>query len=194
MVKPTALQLAFDLGKVPELLRPTDQYYPGHGVPVIINALTRDVEVFYWGLVPSWAKDITIAKHTYNARAETLSEKPSFKMAFLRRRCLIPASSYYEWKNVNGLRVPFKFSLKDSPVFMMAGLWEYWVDADGNEIYSTTVVTCEPGFVLASYHERMPVVFDRTNCWQWMEERPLDEVRQMLLPVPAERFEIVESG
>ena len=190
MVKPSELQTEFDLDYVPPQLSPSEDYYPGRGIPAVVNAAERVVEILYWGLIPPWAKDISIARHTFNARSETLREKTSFRMAYQRRRCLIPATAYYEWRAVNDRKVQYKFSLRDTKIFMMAGLWEYWVDPSGNEVYSAAVVTCPAGRGLEAYHDRMPVVFDRYNCWQWMEDRPLDELDQMMAPVDAEYFDI----
>ena len=190
MVKPDELQAAFDLDFVPPALSPSEHYYPGQGIPAVVNAAERVVEILYWGLIPSWAKDISIAKHTFNARKETLREKASYRMAFQRRRCLIPATSYYEWRSANDRKIPYRFSLKGNKVFMLAGLWEYWVDSSGNEVYSGSIVTCPPGRGLEAYHDRMPVVFDKYNCWQWMEDRPLDELEQMMAPVDADYFDI----
>ena len=190
MVKPSELQAAFDLDFVPPALSPTDSYYPGRGIPAVVNAAERVVEILYWGLVPPWAKDISIAKHTFNARCETLRTKASFKNAYIRRRCLIPATAYYEWRSANDRKIPYKFSLRENPVFMLAGLWEYWVDPSGNEVYSASVITCPAGEGLEAYHDRMPVIFDRYNCWQWMENRPLDELDQMLQPLEADYFDI----
>ncbi|MBR6090740.1 MAG: SOS response-associated peptidase [Anaerolineaceae bacterium] len=190
MIKPNELQAEFDLDFVPPALSPAADYYPGRGIPAVINAAERVVEILYWGLIPSWAKDISIAKHTFNARCETLREKASYKMAYLRRRCLIPATAYYEWRIANDRKIPYKFSLRGTKAFMLAGLWEYWVDSSGNEVYSATVVTCPAGRGLEAYHDRMPVVFDKYNCWQWMEDRPLDELDQMLVPVDADYFNI----
>ncbi len=190
MVKPSELQAAFDLDFVPPALSPSEDYYPGRGIPAVVNAAERVIEILYWGLIPPWAKDISIAKHTFNARCETLQEKASFRMAFQRRRCLIPATAYYEWRTANERKIPYKFSLRGSKVFMLAGLWEYWVDASGNEVYSAAVVTCPAGRGLESYHHRMPVVFDRYNCWQWMEDRPPEELNQLMAPVDADCLDI----
>ena len=190
MVKPSELQAAFDLDFVPPALSPSEHFYPGQGIPAVVNATERVIEILYWGLIPSWSKDISIAKRTFNARCETLREKASYKMAYQRRRCLIPATSYYEWRPVNDRNIPYRFSLKGNKVFMLAGLWEYWVDSSGNEVYSGTVITCPAGNGLEVYHDRMPVVFDRYNCWQWMEDRPLNELDQMLAPVDADYFDI----
>ena len=189
-VKPSELQAAFDLDFVPPALSPTDSYYPGRGIPAVVNAAERVVEILYWGLIPPWAKDISIAKHTFNARCETLRTKASFRNAYIRRRCLIPATAYYEWRTANDRKIPYRFSLRDTSVFMLAGLWEYWVDSSGNEVYSAAVITCPAGNGLESYHDRMPVIFDKYNCWQWMEDRPLDELDQMLMPIDAEYFDI----
>lgn len=189
-VTPSELQLAFDLDYVPSALNPTENYFPGKGIPAVVNAAARVVEILYWGLIPPWAKDISIAKHTFNARCETLHEKAAFKEAFVRRRCLIPATAYYEWKTANDRKIQYKFSLKYTKVFMLAGLWEYRVDSNGNEVYSAAVVTCPAGNGLETYHSRMPVIFDRDNAWQWMEDRPLAELKTMTQPVDAEFFDI----
>lgn len=184
------LQLVFDFGNVPEEISQRTEFFPGSGVPVVVNEKTRDIDFYHWGLVPSWAKDVSIGKRMFNARCETLLEKPSFKKAFLRRRCLIPATSYYEWKQVGTRKVPYLFSILDEKAFMFAALWEYWMDSAGNEVYSTTIVTCEPDDPLKEYHFRMPVIFDRTICWQWMEDRPLNEISAMMKPYGADRMKI----
>ena len=190
IVKPSELQTEFDLDFVPPALTPSDDYYPGRGIPAVINAAERVVEILYWGLIPPWSKDITISRHTFNARCETLTQKASFKTAYQRRRCLIPATSYYEWRSVNDRKIPYRFSLRDTKIFMMAGIWEYWVDSSGNEVYSAAVITCRAGRGLEVYHDRMPVVFDKGNCWQWMEDRPISELNQLLSPVDADYFDI----
>jgi putative SOS response-associated peptidase YedK len=108
-----------------------------------------------WGLIPSWAKDDSIGDKLINARAETLSEKPSFKNAFKSRRCIIPASGFYEWKKGAGGKQPYYFYLKEKDVFGFAGLWEEWTDKESGEIIETcTIITTEANEVLEPVHNR----------------------------------------
>ncbi len=194
MIKPNDLQLELDLGNVPEELQPEKNIFPGTGIPVVINGETRNIEIFYWGLIPSWAKDISIGQKLINAKAETLLEKVSFKNSFRRRRCLIPATSFYEWNNSEGKKIPYAFSLKDQKAFMFAGLWEYWMDSSGNEVYSTTIITTAPNELVGKIHDRMPVIFNKNNCWKWMEDREMKDLQNMLVPYPENEMKMEESN
>ncbi len=176
------------LAEVPSELAPNENISPGEGVPVVTNGLKRSVDIFRWGLVPGWAKDISIGNKLINARAETLIEKPSFRNAFIRRRCLIPASGFYEWRQEGSRKQPYLFQLAEEKMFTFAGLWEYWQDNQGNELYSCTIITTEPNELLADYHNRMPVIFDSSTCWQWLEDKPVAELQTMLSPYPARQM------
>jgi len=176
------------LEDVPTGLVPNENVSPGDGVGVVIDGLKRRMDVFRWGLVPSWAKDISIGFRLINARAETLTEKPSFRNAFARRRCLIPAGGFYEWRKEGSLKQPYLFQLENRQAFTFAGLWEYWQDDQGNELYSCTIITTTPNDLLAEYHERMPVVLDAEHCWKWLEDRPVKELQNMLVPYPSEKM------
>ena len=124
-----------------------------------------------WGLIPSWAKDISIGSKMFNARAETIQEKPSFRTAFARRRCLIPADGFYEWqKQEKGPSKPFRFQLKGEQPFAFAGLWELWRSPEGDELKSCTIITTEANSLVAQVHPRMPVILDTNTCWQWLEK------------------------
>ncbi len=190
MIQPEQLQLELDLGSISSSLIFMKDFYPGSGIPVVVNAESRDVELFYWGLVPSWAKDVSIGRKMFNARSETLLEKPSYKTSFLRRRCLIPASGFYEWKNTNGKKIPHYFSLKNENAFTFAGLWEYWMDAAGNELYSATIITCAANQLVLAYHDRMPVILNQENRWKWMEDRPIAELSSFLLPYESDQMQV----
>lgn len=149
--------------KTPEndLFQPRYNIAPMQIVPVVRDAESnRVVSELKWGLVPSWSKDAEIGNRMINARAETLTEKPSFREAFAKRRCLIPTSGFYEWKKTDsGAKQPFYFYLKDKEVFGFAGLWEEWIDKESGELLETfTIITTTANDVLKPVHDRMPVI------------------------------------
>ncbi|THB70765.1 MAG: SOS response-associated peptidase [Desulfovibrio sp.] len=122
-----------------------------------------------WGLVPSWSKDPTIGNRLINARSETAAEKPSFRAAFKRRRCLVPATAFYEWqKNPDG-KQPFAINLTDQEAFAMAGLWEHWSAPDGSDLFTFTILTTEPNELLAPIHNRMPVILPEESWAPWLD-------------------------
>lgn len=190
MVQLDELAEALQLFELPPGFEPSDNIAPGTGITILTDAQKRTLETYYWGLIPSWAKDITIARKTFNARAETLAQRPSFKNAFRRRRALIPATSYYEWSARSGTKVPYRFALEDAHVFTFAGLWEYWMDSDGNEVYSATIITTEPNELVAEYHTRMPVIIDPADRDEWMMTDDLRVASRFLKPIAAERMTV----
>jgi putative SOS response-associated peptidase YedK len=188
MYDPEELKDMLGLGEVPAELAPNQNISPGQGIAAVTDGQTRAVEIFKWGLVPGWAKDPAIGNKMINARAETLAEKPSFRNALARRRCLIPASGFYEWRQEGSRKQPYLFQLADEKMFTFAGLWEHWQDAHGNELKTCTIITTQPNQVLAEYHDRMPVILGVENRWQWLEDRPQPELLGMLSPFAAERM------
>lgn len=128
MIQPEELRAQLGLGEIPSELVSNRNISPGTLVPVVTDSKNRKVELYRWGLVPVWAKDPKIGYKTFNARAETISEKPTFRVPFLKRRCLIPADGFYEWKDEGGRKQPYLFTLKDQQPFTFAGLWEIWRD------------------------------------------------------------------
>jgi putative SOS response-associated peptidase YedK len=135
-----------------------------------------------WGLIPSWAKDVAIGSRMINARAETVAEKPAFRHAFQRRRCLIPADGFYEWeKRPDGGKQPWRITLEGSAPFAFAGLWERWSGPDGSEIESCTIVTTEAAKSIAAIHERMPVMLGPSDFSTWLRGTP-DEAQAQLHP------------
>ena len=152
----------------------------------------REISLFKWGLVPRWTKDESIGNKLINARAETLTEKPSFREAFARRRCIIPVSGYYEWqKAAKGAKQPFYFYLKEKEVFGFAGLWEEWLDKETGEAVETcTIITTEANEVLKPVHDRMPVILKTQDYEQWLEpkERNVDRLQRLLAPYPPEEM------
>lgn len=131
----------------------------------------RLMDGFRWGLVPFWAKDIQIGQKLSNARCETLDQKPSFRAAFKYRRCIIPASGFYEWKLVGRRKQPFHIRRKDLKPLAMAGLWEHWTAPDGSELQSATIITTEANQTMAPLHHRMPVVLDSKDYSTWLNPK-----------------------
>lgn len=121
-----------------------------------------------WGLIPGWSKDPSIGAKLINARAETVREKPSFRTAFRRRRCLIPADAFYEWKTIAGVKQPFRIGFADQKVFAFAGLWERWQGADGSDVDTCSIVTVDANDALRDIHHRMPVILDQGQFDGWL--------------------------
>jgi putative SOS response-associated peptidase YedK len=178
------------LEEVPDEYTPNQNVSPGENIGVITDPVNRSLEFFRWGLVPGWAKDVSIGNKLINARAETLIEKPSFRSAFAKRRCLIPAGGFYEWRQEGSRKQPYLFQLADQNAFTFAGLWEHWQDNSGNELYSCTIITTQPNAMIADYHDRMPVILDASTCWQWLENRPVAELQPLLASYPAEKMAV----
>lgn len=189
MLEPEELRQQLELGELPVEFAPNNNVSPGQAVPVVINPVTRDVEMFKWGLVPRWTKDPKIGYKMFNARAETISEKPSFRIPFLRQRCLILANGFYEWKIESDHKYPFLFTLKERKPFTFAGLWDSWRDKEGIELRSCTIITIEPNSLMVEYHNRMPVILGETTRWKWLENTQPEELKSLLLPYASEEMD-----
>jgi putative SOS response-associated peptidase YedK len=134
-----------------------------------------------WGLVPHWAKDSGIGSKLNNARGKSVAEKPSFREAFKRRRCLIPADGFYEWKAEGKLKQPYYISLPEP--FVMAGLWESWKAPDGSLLRTCCVITTGPNAVMEPIHDRMPVIIAPEDWGRWLSA-PVDQVAELVRPYP----------
>lgn len=147
----------------------------------------RQVKQFRWGLVPSWAKDSSMGGKLINARSETVQEKPAFRNAFKRRRCLIPADGFYEWQRRDGYSQPYYFKMSDERPFAFAGLWERWGGPDGEVLESCAILTTEANEVLRPIHDRMPVILSAEDYGPWLDDdlRKMDLVKELLRPYPA---------
>ena len=155
----------------------------------------RELTYCHWGLIPSWAKDHSLAARMINARAETAAEKPSFRAAFKRRRCLIPASGFYEWRQGEKGKQPYFIAPEDDgAVFALGGLWETWVSPDGSEIESCTILTTEPNELMAELHNRMPLILAPEDFAEWLgtgvEDTPrqLQIIQHLLRPYAADKM------
>ena len=151
---------------------------PTQLAPVVANKPSPQIELFKWGLVPSWAKDPAIGNRMINARAETLMEKPSFRTALKRRRCLVPADGFYEWKlNPDGkTKTPMLMRMQSGEAFAFAGLWEQWSAADGSQLLTYTIITTEPNELLKNIHNRMPVILTGDAAKEWLTPGEADPV------------------
>lgn len=151
----------------------------------------RHLDLLRWGLVPIWAKDPSIGSRMINARAESLAEKPAFRDAYARRRCLVPIDGFYEWAEVPGQRrkQPYAVAMADGSPMALAGLWERWRAPDGSILRSFTVVTCPANQRLARLHERMPVVLPESAWPLWLGEAEGDPA-SVLVPMDGGAFRV----
>ncbi len=149
----------------------------------------RELALFRWGLIPSWAKDLSIGSRLINARSETVTDKPSFRAAFKRRRCLIPADGFYEWQRQGNKKQPIYIHSHDDRPFALAGLWETWQGGDGSVIDSCTILTTEPNELMGPIHNRMPVILEPPDYDLWLHAEPdPDQGLHLLRPYPAPKM------
>ncbi|MCI0520039.1 MAG: SOS response-associated peptidase [Chloroflexi bacterium] len=180
-----ALQELFPWLSFPADLTPRYNIAPSQPVAVIANDGENRLDFYSWGLIPSWAKDPSIGNKMINARAETLQEKPSFRAAFRRRRCLILADGFYEWRQeAAGPKTPMYIRLASAAPFAFAGLWETWNAPDGSQILSTAIITTSPNELMASIHNRMPVILPQAAHAQWLQPGEGDPAALQALLAP----------
>jgi putative SOS response-associated peptidase YedK len=146
----------------------------------------RAVTAYRWGLIPHWAKDARIGSKMFNARAETLASSPAFRDSFSRRRCLVPVDSFYEWRRDGAVRQPYRIVRLDGRPLALAGLWSGWRDPETDQVRRTfTIVTTTPNELLASLHDRMPVIVPESAWDRWLDPSPADpgELHALLRPL-----------
>jgi putative SOS response-associated peptidase YedK len=167
---------------------------PGQSVAALIRDDRTRLVNYRWGLVPSWAKDPSIGYRMFNARAETVADKPSFKRAFHSRRCLIVADGFYEWQKQGKVKKPFYFSLKSGQPFGFAGLYETWMSPEREPLHTCTIITTEPNELVRSIHDRMPVIVpkDREASWIGPAHRDREMLLSLLKPYPADAMSMSE--
>jgi putative SOS response-associated peptidase YedK len=179
-----------DVGEVPELaprynIAPTQTVLAARAVERASGGPQRVIEKRRWGLVPHFAKEIA-GPPLFNARAETLAERPAFRVAFRRHRCLVAADGFYEWQKVSGRRQPFYQRREDGAPFAMAGLYATWEPEEGDPVASCTIVTTEPNRLLAPLHDRMPVILPPEHWDAWLDPDGHDVAALGALLVPAD--------
>ncbi len=190
---PQDLQTAFSwLSIPPDAVSPRYNIAPTQPIAVVANNGQKSLDYFIWGLIPSWAKDPGIGNRMINARAETLAEKPAYRSAFRRRRCLILADGFYEWKAIPGKKSkqPMYIHLKSGQPYAFGGLWEIWNSPDGSIVYSCTIITTEPNTLMAEIHNRMPLILPEDSYEQWLStgDFQANELAPLLQPFPADQM------
>lgn len=167
---------------------------PSHDVLVIrFNPATsqRSLDALRWGLVPHWAEDKRIAFRTINARCETIDTAPSFKKAFRRRRCLIPADGFYEWSMIGEAKVPFTIGMKNDLPFVFAGLWEGWrIPSTDEWLRTCTIITCDANELVSQIHPRMPIILPVEQHAVWLGETEDGDLKALLRPYPADEMKM----
>ncbi|MES0856344.1 SOS response-associated peptidase [Geobacillus sp. G4] len=175
-------------------LAPRFNIAPGQDVLTIVaEGGERVGKMMCWGLVPFWAKDVRIGAKMINARAETIDEKASFRHAFKRRRCLILADGFFEWKKERTKKVPYRFTLKTGEPFAFAGLWERW-DGPSGRLETCTIITTRANELIAPIHDRMPVILPPERHEDWLDPRLDDSeyLKSLLLSYPQEQMQMYE--
>ena len=180
----------FEIEEYPSSITPSYNIAPTQEVAAVVEEdEKRKLEMFHWGLIPSWAKDPAIGNKMINARAETVSEKPSYRSAFKKRRCLILADGFYEWQKTDNGKQPYYIKMQDDSPFAFAGLWEVW--QDGEEIRSSTIITTDANDLMGEIHHRMPVILHPENYGAWLDP-DFDEKEaliDLLKPYPSNEME-----
>ena len=176
--------------------RPEPRYNiaPTQNVTVVVQREKLQLTEMRWGLIPSWAKDVSIGNRMINARAETVAEKPSFRSAFKKRRCLILADGFYEWQKVGKIKIPTHIRLKSREPFAFAGLYEYWKTKSGKMLESCAIITTTPNELMSPIHHRMPVIVSPENevAWLDLENQDVSELLSILQPYTPDQMEAFE--
>ncbi|HQF01295.1 MAG TPA: SOS response-associated peptidase [Bacteroidales bacterium] len=178
----------YDISVNDDDLTPNYNCAPSQLLPVITNDKSIGFNFFRWGLIPFWAKDISIGNKLINTRSETILEKPSFRNAFRQRRCLVPADAFYEWKQEVKEKNPYRIFLKNQNIFSMAGIWEKCKLPNGETIFSFAIITTQPNTLMTKIHNRMPVILDKKGEDLWINNTDEKELTNLLKPFPAEQM------
>lgn len=185
---PADILRAFGVETPPEL-KPRYNIAPTQQVPIVrVNRFgDRELATVRWGLVPSWAKDVSIGNKLINARADTIREKPSFRTAYKRRRCLILATGFYEWRvaRLGSAKQPMYIGMRDGSPFAFAGIWESWRAPDGDVVETCAIITTDANELVAPIHDRMPVIVAPASYDRWLDPAIADP-GELLAPYPAD--------
>jgi putative SOS response-associated peptidase YedK len=175
---------------------PTYNAAPTQRLPVITNQQHDRLQFFRWGLIPHWAKDESIGNKMINARAETLTEKPSFKKLIESKRCLVVSDGFYEWKKLERGKQPYRMTLRKGELFAFAGLWENWADRETGELIPTfSIITTDANELVRDIHDRMPVILPKEEEEHWLQDGLASkEYLSLLKPYPADEMEMYPVG
>lgn len=184
----------FEVDAAPSM-RPRYNIAPTQPVAVVRRAPAggREMLLVHWGLIPSWSKTPEVGSRMINARSETVAEKPAFRGAFKRRRCLVPTDGFYEWQRLERGKQPYYIQMSQGAPFAFAGLWELWEGPDGTAIESCAILTTEANALVRPIHNRMPVIIDPEDYQRWLEtEIPeTDTLAQLMGPCPEGRLSAI---
>jgi len=182
-----ARELALPLDAIPAGLAPRWNIAPTQQVVVLRDQDGLRLDLLQWGLVPEWAKDPSIGNRLINARAETLADRPSFKVSFRRHRCLVVADGFYEWVTTKNGKRPYFIHFLDGRTFAFAGLWERWTARGGASLESCTIITTAANDLIADLHHRMPVILPPERHGEWLQPESLTvgRLNELLVPHPA---------
>ncbi len=175
----------FNLKKVPDKIKPLFNVTPQQDIEVVFNETPDELSFARWGLLPSWSKEEKTPYSMINARAETITEKPTYKRLIKSKRCLIIADSFYEWKKVSKEKIPYRILMKDESLFAFAGIWDIW-EKEGNIIKSCCIITIAPNKLCETIHDRMPVILPKECEGEWLSDAPMEKVLGLLKTYPNE--------
>jgi putative SOS response-associated peptidase YedK len=181
--------------KIP-VLKPRYNIAPSQDVVILRQVENqKQFDLFKWGLIPFWAKDTKVGYKMINARAETVGEKPSFKNAYQKRRCIIPLSGFYEWKRDQQVKRPYCIFMKDHTIMSLAGIWERWKSPqEDQEVFSFSIITTQANSLMEKIHDRMPVILDQKDEEAWLDPKneSISELNRLLDPCPSEKIDAYE--
>lgn len=186
---PTKIEQRFG-ADVLDTYAPNFNAAPTHLLPVITSASSHGISTFYWGISPEWAKNKTLSEKIINIRAESILEKPMLKKGMMKNRCLIPADGFYAWRKVGKkTSIPYRLVVTDQDLFSFAGIWEEFEDTDGNELHTFSIITTESNGIVATIHERMPVIFTKETEKIWLDNQSSEnDLMKILTAYPPEKM------
>jgi len=184
---------SFDVQEVACQYKPSNNIFPGQQIIAVVHDNINRLVEFKWGLIPWWSKDPSIGNRMINARAETVAEKPAFKQAFKKRRCLIVADGFYEWQKIGKTKKPLYFSLKSGDTFGFAGLHETWTSPDHLQIHTCTIITTDANTLIEPIHDRMPVIVPKEFEMKWIDPENQNQEKLMSILKPYSSKEMAMS-
>ena len=188
-VDTSKLQERFETSNTLPDVQPRFNIAPTQNLPVIVRNSPNSMALMQWGLIPSWSKEPQVSYSTINARAENLLKSSVYRKPFQSQRCLVPASGFYEWQQTPSGKQPYYIHVQDTDVFAFAGLYDIWRDKHGRELHSYTIITTTPNDLVATIHNRMPVILRRDDEDAWLDQEA-DQARllSLLTPYPADEM------
>jgi putative SOS response-associated peptidase YedK len=194
--KEILIEERFDIEIEEGLYTPRYNCAPSQNLAVISNKEPGRLSFYRWGLIPFWARDPSIGYKMINARAESVTEKPSFRNSFRQKRCLVLSDGFFEWKRLTDgekkgqdKKVPHRIVMKNGDLFAMAGIWDTWKDPEGRMLHSFAIITTHPNALMESIHDRMPVILPRRFEKEWLVNDHIPDLLKLLAPYPAEEME-----